>query len=54
MTLVPLANNIGSDAELILREFIHIFIMNRRGPRIIAWELHVSVYLIQQKNFELN
>ena len=36
MILVSLANNIGSDTELILRRRSFQYIMNR-GPRIDPW-----------------
>jgi len=37
MTLLSLANNIGSDIELILRGRSFMYIMNNRGPRIDPW-----------------
>ena len=34
MTLVPSANNTGSDTEFILRGRSFMYIMNKRGPGI--------------------
>jgi hypothetical protein len=56
MTLVSSANSIGSDTEFIPRGrsyiYIHLYVMNNRGPRIDPWELHVSLYSSQRKHFE--
>jgi len=43
MTLISLANDIGSGTEFILRGRSFICIMNNRGPRIDPWE---TAYLI--------
>jgi len=53
MTLVSLANDVGSGTEFILRGRSFKYIMNNIGLELILGELLVPVYSSRRKNFEL-
>jgi hypothetical protein len=51
MTLVSLANNIGSDTEFILRGRPFKYIMHNRGPRTDPWRTPCFNVLQSEKKF---